>query len=285
MNVGSTIEMVFFSLALGNRINVLAKDNEEKQAQIIEQLREKEEMQANINRELEIKVAQRTQEIERQKVLIEEEKKKADDLLLNILPVSVANELKEYGAARPKSYDNVSVLFIDLVGFTKRAESMTPRELIAELDYCFQAFDHIVANNGLEKIKTVGDGYMAAGGVPEVFADSTISTVKAALDIQRFMKDWSKELESSGERPWRARVGIHTGEVIAGVVGKDKFAYDIWGDTVNTASRLETAGEPGLVNVSGVTHDLVKDRIHSEYRGKIQIKEKEVDMYYVMGLK
>jgi len=285
VNIGSTVEMVFFSLALGNRINLLAHDNELKQAQIIDQLREKEELQSNINRNLEIKVAERTKEIEHQKVLIEGEKEKADKLLLNILPESVATELKEKGAATPKAHEGVSVLFADLVGFTKRSEGMTPAEVISELDYCFQAFDDIVESHGLEKIKTIGDGYMCAGGVPISAPNTTLNAVKAALAMQQFMDEWSAQKEKEGGKDWKVRIGVHTGEVIAGVVGKKKFAYDIWGDTVNTASRLEFACEAGKVNISGATHDELKGELECEYRGKIESKGKEVEMYYALSIK
>ena len=282
LNIGSSIEMVFFSLALGNRINVLAKDNELKQAEIIHQLHEKQELQVNITKDLEIKVTQRTKEIEHQKILIEQEREKSEILLLNILPATVANELKEKGTATPQSYENVSVLFADLVGFTVRAGVMTPTSIINELDYCFQAFDDIIVKYGLEKIKTMGDGYMCAGGVPVPSPDSSINTVKAGIEMQHFVKEWGNRKEKLGEKPWQIRVGIHTGEIIAGVVGKKKFAYDIWGDTVNTASRLETACEPGKVNISGTTQAILNDQITSEFRGKIIVKEKEVEMYYVL---
>lgn len=285
MNIGSTIEMVFFSLALGNRINILAKDNEEKQAQIINQLKEREELQANINRDLETKVKERTREIDHQKVLIEGEKEKVDNLLKNILPVLVANELKEKGEATPQAYKKVSVLFADLIGFTGRAEQMQVTTVISELDYCFQAFDDIVDQFGLEKIKTIGDGYMCAGGVPIPSDDNPIRAVGAALAMQEFIEEWGKRRVEAGEEPWQIRIGIHTGEVIAGVVGKRKFAYDIWGDTVNTASRIESACEPTKVNVSGATYEIVKDRVEAIYRGRIMVKDKNVDMYYIEAVK
>lgn len=231
------------------------------------------------------KVLEQKKKIEKQKDLIEHEKHKAEQLLLNILPEQTAKELIQTGKASPRHYRMVSVLFADFKGFTKIAENMRPKELVEELDGCFNAFDDIMDKFQLEKIKTSGDSYMAAGGVPVRNKTNPIDTILAAIEIQHFMEELQKKKAEEGKPAWELRLGIHTGEVIAGVVGKKKFAYDIWGDTVNTASRMESSGEPGKINISGETYELVKEYFECEYRGKIPAKNKgEVDMYYVKGI-
>jgi len=223
-------------------------------------------------------------EIERQRDEIEYERQRSDKLLLNILPEETAEELKEKGSATPRHYQMVSVLFTDFKGFTKIAEKLTPGELVEELDSCFLEFDRIIDRHKLEKIKTIGDAYMCAGGIPVANETNPVDIVRAGLEIKSFMDRLKTEREASGLDYWELRIGIHTGPVIAGVVGKNKFAYDIWGDAVNTASRMESSGIPGKVNISGATYQLVKDEFHCTYRGKVQAKNKgEVDMYIVEG--
>ena len=225
-------------------------------------------------------------EIERQKDEIDFEKKRSDKLLLNILPEETAEELKEKGTATPKQYEMVSVLFTDFKGFTNIAEKLTPTELVAELNNSFLEFDKIIDKYGLEKIKTIGDAYMCAGGIPVANETNPTDIVQAGLEIKEYMENLKAERESQGKDFWELRIGIHTGPVVAGVVGKNKFAYDIWGDAVNTASRMESSGIPGKVNVSGTTFELVKDSFICTYRGKIQAKNKgEIDMYIVEGKK
>lgn len=225
-------------------------------------------------------------EIERQKDEIDYERQRSDKLLLNILPEETAEELKEKGSATPRHYQMVSVLFTDFKGFTKIAEKLTPNELVEELNSCFLAFDNIIDDHNLEKIKTIGDAYMCAGGIPVENETNPVDIVKAGLEIKRYMAQLKEEKESKGEDFWELRIGIHTGPVIAGVVGKNKFAYDIWGDAVNTASRMESSGIPGQVNISGETFNLVKERFKCTYRGKIQAKNKgEIDMYIVEEIK
>lgn len=225
-------------------------------------------------------------EIERQKDEIEYERERSDKLLLNILPEETAEELKEKGSATPKHYDLVSVLFTDFKGFTNIAEKLTPQELVAELNNCFLEFDKIIDKYNLEKIKTIGDAYMCAGGIPIENTTNPVDIAKAGLEIKDYMENLKKEREAAGEDFWELRIGIHTGPVVAGVVGKNKFAYDIWGDAVNTASRMESSGVPGKVNISGTTYEIIKDQFECTYRGKVQAKNKgEIDMYIVEGKK
>jgi class 3 adenylate cyclase/Tfp pilus assembly protein PilF len=220
--------------------------------------------------------------VRKTKKIIEEEKDRSEKLLLNILPVETAQELKEKGSATPKHYDLVSVLFTDFKGFTKIAEKLTAQELIEELNYCFFEFDKIIDKHHLEKIKTIGDAYMCAGGIPVANDTNPVDIVRAGLEIKTFMDNLKVEREAQGKDYWELRIGIHTGEVVAGVVGKNKFAYDIWGDAVNTASRMESSGVPGQVNISGTTFNLVKDKFICTHRGKILAKNKgEIDMYIV----
>lgn len=223
--------------------------------------------------------------IRKTKKIIEYEKDRSEQLLLNVLPAETAEELKERGSATPKHYDMVSVLFTDFKGFTRIAEKLTPQELVAELDFCFHAFDKIIDKYNIEKIKTIGDAYMCAGGIPVANTSNPIDVVKAGLEIREFMMQLKHKKEMEGEEFWELRIGIHTGSVIAGVVGKNKFAYDIWGDAVNTASRMESSGIPGKVNISGSTYELIKDEFKCTYRGQVHAKNKgEIDMYIVEGL-
>lgn len=214
--------------------------------------------------------------------IIEQERQRAEKLLLNILPATVAGELKVKGFAQTQSYEQVSVLFTDFKGFSKIAEVMTPQELVADLDYCFKAFDSIVGLYGLEKIKTIGDSYMCAGGLPDPDPAHPIRVVRAAQAMQAFMESWQAERDREGKPVFEIRIGIHTGPIVAGVVGEKKFAYDIWGDTVNVASRMESSGEAGKINVSGATFELIRDQFACTHRGKVFAKNKgEVDMYFV----
>ncbi len=218
----------------------------------------------------------------RQRNKITKEKNRSEELLLNILPAEVAEELKQKGTSDAKDYEEVTVLFTDFKDFTLISEKMTPSELVKEIDYCFSAFDKIIHKHGIEKIKTIGDAYMCAGGLPIANKTHAEDTVKAALEIRDFMANHNQEKLAKGELPFEIRIGINTGPVVAGIVGVKKFAYDIWGDTVNLASRMESSGEAGKVNISGSTFELIKDKFTCEHRGKIQTKNKgEVDMYFV----
>jgi adenylate cyclase len=213
--------------------------------------------------------------------IIVKEKKRSDELLLNILPSEVAEELKDKGSADAKFFEQVTVLFTDFVGFTKVSEKLTPQELVNELDGCFKGFDGIMGKYGIEKIKTVGDAYLAVCGLPAPDSDHAEKVVLAALEIRDFMVERKKVY---GERTFDVRIGVHTGSVVAGIVGVKKFAYDIWGDTVNTAARMEQNSVAMHINISNKTYLLVKDKFHLTYRGEIQAKNKgELSMYFVDG--
>lgn len=249
--------------------------------------------QKNVLAEMNEEINQRNEEINMQMELIEtqnetikQEQQIADALLLNILPEQVADELKEKGKAQIRHHELVSVLFTDFKGFTRLAEIIPPEELVQELEKCFTMFDEIMEKHNLEKIKTIGDAYMAVGGLPVPNTTNFVDIVLASLEMQRSMDQLKIEKEMKGEPFWETRLGINTGKLIAGVIGKKKFAYDVWGDTVNTASRMESSGEVGRVNISGVTYELVKDFFICEYRGKIMAKNKgAIDMYFVNAIK
>lgn len=214
--------------------------------------------------------------------IIAKEKERAEELLLNILPAETAEELKKYGKASPRYYSEATVLFTDFKNFTRFAEKLSPDELVAEIDFCFRKFDEIIERNGLEKIKTIGDAYMCASGVPVQNSNNATSVVDAALEIRDFMLEMRKERQAKGDDYWEIRIGINTGPIIAGIVGIRKFAYDIWGDTVNIASRMESSGEAGKINISGTTYELVKASFACVYRGKVEAKNKgEIEMYFV----
>lgn len=216
---------------------------------------------------------------------LNQERRKSDQLLRNVLPESIALELTQTERVQPIDYEAASVLFTDFVGFTQIAEHFTPQRLIAELDGCFSEFDTIAKKHNLEKIKTIGDSYMAVGGIPKSNQTHAVDCVLAALEIQRLMSDLrDREMAENGTY-WQIRLGIHSGDLVAGVVGSQKFSYDVWGDTVNTASRLESSGEPGRINISSITHNLVKDFFDCEFRGRVAAKNKgEIEMYFVNGI-
>lgn len=209
---------------------------------------------------------------------IKKEKQRTDELLCNILPSEVAEELKAKGSAEARQYEDVTVMFTDFKDFTKISENLTPKQLVADIHSYFEAFDKIISKFSIEKIKTIGDSYMCAGGLPVPNNTHAVDVVKAAWELQEYME----RCKGEGKILYDIRIGIHTGPVVAGIVGVMKFAYDIWGDTVNTASRLETAGEAGKINISGATYELVKDHFKCTYRGKVEAKNKGlIDMYYV----
>lgn len=215
----------------------------------------------------------------RSNTLLSKEKKRSDDLLLNILPSEVADELKEKGTAAAKYFDNVTVMFTDFVDFTLAGEKMTAQQLVDELHTCFKAFDGIMRKYHIEKIKTVGDAYLAVSGLPVASPEHAVTMVNAALEIISFMKERKKQL---GGNTFEIRIGIHSGNVVAGIVGDIKFAYDIWGDTVNTAARMEEHSTAGMINISQTTYELLKNKFRCSYRGEITAKNKgSLKMYYV----
>ncbi|MBI3395422.1 MAG: adenylate/guanylate cyclase domain-containing protein [Spirochaetia bacterium] len=214
------------------------------------------------------------------------ERRKSDQLLLNVLPESIAEELKKHDRVEPLHYDSATVLFTDFVGFTQLAERLSPQALIAKLDECFSRFDSVGHNHNMEKIKTIGDAYMCVGGVPVANHTHAVDAVLMALEIRSFMEQMKIVSEQAGLPFWELRVGIHSGPLVAGVIGEKKFAYDVWGDTVNTASRMESSGEKGRINISGATYELVRNFFSCEHRGRIAAKNKgEIDMYFVTGIK
>jgi len=225
-------------------------------------------------------------EIEKQKHEIENEKRRSEDLLKNILPEETSRELMIHGEAKTQFYKKVTVLFSDFQGFTKTCENMHPQEIVRELATHFSKFEEFCDEHYVEKIKTIGDAYMCAGGIPMRNNSNPIDVVLVGLCIVRYIEKSNKEKRQQGLKTWDLRVGIHTGNLIAGVIGKKKFAYDIWGDTVNTASRMETSGEINKVNISGDTYEYVKTFFDCTPRGKIEAKNKGfVDMYFVSGIK
>lgn len=214
--------------------------------------------------------------------VLDQQKAQIEQLLLNILPDEVAKELQANGFAVPRHYDSVAVMFTDIEGFTTIAEKMEPRELVKELNTCFMAFDEIIEKYNLEKIKTIGDAYMCAGGIPTPDPKYIENILEASMDIRDYMHHYNDKKRALGQAPWELRLGVHVGPMVAGVVGKKKYAYDIWGLTVNIASRMESNGEPGQVNVSSNVFELMKDKYAFKYRGKIYAKNiGDIDMYFV----
>ncbi len=262
----SAFELILMSLGLADLFNQAKKAKEQAQARVFELLQRSEH-------ELEEKVARRTQELQ-------QEHQRNEELLHNILPIDIANELSETGSARPARHNAVSILFTDFIGFTEAVAHLPVDRIIAELNEIFAAFDDITDTCGIEKIKTIGDAYMAVAGLPKPCTDHAQRCVRAAL----LMLNYLQQRNQTSQLKWLLRVGIHSGPVVAGVVGKRKFAFDIWGDSVNVAARMESAGENGRVNISASTHALIRNDFSCEYRGKLNVKGKGMlDMYFVMN--
>lgn len=210
---------------------------------------------------------------------------KNEELLENILPPSIARELKEKGEVKPKIYNHTTVMFTDFYHFTEKAEKISAIDIVNELDKYFVLFDRIVSHYEIEKLKTIGDAYMCVTGIPGEREDHAIIMIKAALEIREELEIINKERLSNGKDAWEIRIGIHSGPVVAGIIGETKFAFDIWGDTVNTAARMESSSEPGKINISESTYRLVKDQVNCHFRGKIEAKNKgEMNMYFVENL-
>jgi class 3 adenylate cyclase len=222
--------------------------------------------------------------VKKSRDIISKEKDRSENLLLNILPAEIAEELKTKGEAAARDFDQASILFTDFKEFTQLSEKLSAKELVGEINHCFKVFDEICEKYGIEKIKTIGDSFMAAGGLPVPKEDSVKNTVLAALEMAAFIVNRKLERENVGQLGFEMRAGIHTGNVVAGIVGVKKFQYDIWGDTVNTASRMESNGDIGKVNISQYTYEIIKDdpQFKFENRGKVQAKGKgEVEMWFV----
>ncbi|MCF8460313.1 MAG: tetratricopeptide repeat protein [Flavobacteriales bacterium] len=294
-----------YKLHTSYKDSILNEDNNEQIAQMktIYETEKKDHEIALLNKDSEIQL----KEITRQKLLrngfiggfafvllfaivfftqrnrITKEKKRSDDLLLNILPAEVAEELKDKGYADAKQFDEVTVIFTDFKGFTTLSQKLSAKDLVNEINDCFKAFDAIMGKYGIEKIKTIGDAYMAVGGLPVSNTTNPNDVVNAALDMRDFMIGRSAiRLADGTEHKLEIRIGINSGPVVAGIVGIKKFQYDIWGDTVNTAARMEQNSEAGKVNISSSTYALVKDNFQCDHRGQIHAKNKgNIDMYFV----
>ncbi|WP_310377609.1 adenylate/guanylate cyclase domain-containing protein [Flavobacterium sp.] len=269
------------------QVNLLKKDKEIQQLKV---KRQRNLIYATISTLLFIIIVafglyRRNKFIQKTKAIIEEERNRSDRLLLNILPEETARELKQSGKVRAKKFESVTVLFTDFEGFTNYAEKLSPEQLVESVDFYFSKFDSIIEKYDLEKIKTVGDSYMCAGGLPFETEDHASKMALAAIEIAQFVQD-SKNNATENQTRFNIRIGINTGPVVAGVVGTKKFAYDIWGDTVNIASRMESNSEPGKINISENTYHLVKDIIKCDYRGEIEVKNRGMlKMYFVNGIK
>ena len=225
--------------------------------------------------DLENKVNQRTYELQL-------EKKKSDDLLLNILPEEIANELKQTGRTKPRSYQMTTVMFTDFKDFTIESEKLSPQELVTIVDTCFRKFDEIISKYRIEKIKTIGDAYLCVSGLPNPDDHNPCDVVMAAVEIRNFIQTLQTENTDTGPQYFDIRIGIHSGPLVAGVVGNKKFAYDIWGDTVNTAARMEQNSDSNKINISQATYELIKDKFNCIDRGKQPAKNKGlINMYFV----
>jgi len=221
-------------------------------------------------------------ELQRAYKSLDMEKKRSEDLLLNILPADITNELKKNGKTKARHYDTATVLFADIVNFTGISEKLEAEELVSAIAEYFEAFDKIVAQHGIEKIKTIGDAYLCAGGLPVPNEIHAMQVVSAARDFLEAIEQLKAEREGRGLFSFSFRIGVHSGPLVAGVVGIKKFAYDIWGDTVNTSARMQQYSEPNRINLSHATYELVKNDVPCQYRGEIDAKHKGLlKMYFV----
>jgi len=275
------IKFLLQTIEIQKQLDIERVEKIKAQEEALKNAEEKAILIAEQNTLLEQKVEERTFQLKEKNDIITIEKERSEDLLLNILPYHVAQELKEFGKSKARKYADVTVIFTDFKDFTKIAEQLTPEDLVEEIDFCFRAFDDIIEKNKLEKIKTIGDAYLAVCGLPIADENHAINTVNSAIEIRNFMQQRALD-NHSGIGLKEVRIGINTGSLVAGIVGHKKFAYDIWGDTVNTAARLEQNSLPGKINISASTYELVKNKFSCEHRGKIEAKNKgEIDMYFV----
>lgn len=270
VGVSSIIKHLNFIKLLTNII-VSAIENRRLSAEALKQEQEKQKLIAKQKEMLEIQVAERTKDLR-------SEKEESERLLHNILPVTIAEELKKKGYTSAQSFEQVTMLFTDFKGFTEQSAKITPEHLVAELNDIFKGFDEIMGEYGVEKIKTIGDAYMAVCGLPEEREDHALRCIQAGQGMLDFLEKRAK----TAKIKWEMRVGIHSGGLVAGVVGTKKFTYDVWGDTVNTAARMESNGEPGRINVSKITSEIVNDYYEFEPRGFIEAKGKgQIEMFFV----
>ncbi|NQT62434.1 MAG: hypothetical protein HQ556_05700 [Candidatus Marinimicrobia bacterium] len=287
------LEVIILSFALTKRFQweqrAQIKATLDAQDKLIEQTKENERIVLAQNTLLEEKVHERTAQLEQSNTqlgntlhAVEKEKAKAEEILLNILPRATVKELQEKGYAEPKNYEIATILFTDIKDFTSTTSALSPQRLVEGLNECFKGFDSIILDLGLEKIKTIGDCYMAASGLPNERNDHAIIAVEAGLRMMEFMEEWKEKQAHLGKLSWEARTGIHSGQVIAGVVGAHKYAFDIWGDAVNTAARMETNSAIGKVNISTTTNSLVRSYFNCIPRGRVDVKGKgEMEMFWV----
>jgi len=274
ISISSIIKHLNFLQLLTN-IVVSALENRQLAKDKLKEEQEKKRLIEKQNEILEEQVAERTKDLRA-------EKEESERLLHNILPKDIADELKLKGSTKAQSFKEVSILFSDFKGFTIASAKMSPEFLVNELNDIFKAFDSIMDKYDVEKIKTIGDAYMAVCGVPKSYDLHAVQAVNAGTEMIEFLKERGK----TAKIKWEMRVGIHSGPLVAGVVGTKKFTYDVWGDTVNTASRMESNSEPGKINVSAKTFSLIKDYFNCDYRGKLEAKGKgQIDMYFVIGEK
>lgn len=272
LNFGSAI---IGGMSLDHRIVIKGKDELSSLGRAFNDMAEKLQGARNDLTEANQQLASRNTELDKQRHV-------SESLLLNILPSQVANELETKGSVEPRYYEDVTIVFTDFVGFTLATETLAAEDLVRVLNGYFTAFDEISKRYGLEKLKTIGDSYLAVGGMPERTRSHPVDAVMAAFDMVEAVRRQSLYDPLAS---WSVRVGVHTGAVVAGVVGTQKFAFDVWGETVNFASRIESAGSANQINVSGATYLRIKDFFDCEHRGKVLTKEKrEVDMYFVRGL-
>ena len=276
----TTLTPIFEGSKIDKIVAIETDITREKEAEIALK-RQKEELE-RLTQELQ----EKNNMLQNQWKLLQEERNKVDHMLENFLPKYVIRNLIQHGYARPRNYKHATVMFADFKDFTPACKNLTPEQIVDYLNFFFSRFDDIILEHYIEKIKTIGDAYMCVGGVPVRNKSHAFDVVLAALKFQEFMTNLDAYDPEKKYPRWELRIGIHTGPLVAGIVGKIKFAYDVWGDTVNTAQRLQTACEPGRVNISATTYSVIKDYFICEPRGLIEVKHGgKIEMYYVKGLK
>jgi len=272
--------------------DVLSHEEEHKtlQRKLLRYERKIDQLQRNLHRSDKMWAASETvnnnlfNELQRTSTLLEAEKQRVEELLLTILPRTIKDELQEFGYVVPKRYTHATVVFTDFADFTTFSEQRNPVEIVGRLKVYFEAFDDIIDRFGLEKLKTIGDGYMCAGGVPVLSETHAIDCVRAALDMANVTDLLGKKDTKTGRIPLNIRIGVHSGPLVAGVIGKKRFTFDVWGDTVNTASRVESAGLINAVTISDKTYQIIKDQVEVKSLGLQALKGKSdrLQLYQVL---